>query len=132
MIRLAPARVAVALLYMGLIVLLSAAHPFQLGSLGLSQRALNLGHVPLFAGLAWVTFWALVGPRLQCALGAAMICGLFALIDEWHQNFVPGRVASLDDLAADGAGIVLGIAVAVLVSEGWRLGGAPANGDTSG
>lgn len=36
-----------------------------------------------------------------------MLATLYALSDEWHQSFVPGRHATLDDAAADIVGIVL-------------------------
>ena len=34
---------------------------------------------------------------------------LFALSDEWHQSFVPGRQCTLADLALDAAGAALGL-----------------------
>jgi VanZ family protein len=39
---------------------------------------------------------------------------LYALTDEWHQSFVPGRVASGWDLFADGLGILSALAVLLL------------------
>lgn len=33
---------------------------------------------------------------------------LYAVSDEWHQSFVPGRDASLGDLAADTVGLLAG------------------------
>ena len=33
-----------------------------------------------------------------------ILCLLYALSDEWHQSFVPGRNASLYDAAVDGIG----------------------------
>jgi VanZ family protein len=33
-----------------------------------------------------------------------ILCLLYALSDEWHQSFVPGRVASLYDIVVDGLG----------------------------
>ena len=41
----------------------------------------------------------------------------YALTDEWHQRFVPGRVASVRDLAADGLGIA---AAWVILIVFWR------------
>ncbi len=37
-------------------------------------------------------------------LAAARACVLYGVTDEVHQRFVPGRDASLGDLAADAAG----------------------------
>ena len=33
-----------------------------------------------------------------------ILCLLYALSDEWHQSFVPGRTASLYDIIVDGLG----------------------------
>jgi VanZ family protein len=33
---------------------------------------------------------------------------LYGVLDEWHQSFVPGRVVSVADWAADIIGVVLG------------------------
>lgn len=109
MIRVVPWRAGVAVAYMVAVLFLSSLPGREIARLGLSLFLLNLGHVPLFAGLAWVTLSAFVGPaRVRVPL-AAGICLLFAVLDEWHQSFVPGRVAALSDLLADAAGIVLGI-----------------------
>jgi VanZ family protein len=37
------------------------------------------------------------------------MASLYGVFDEWHQSFVPGRYASLTDVALDVAGAVLGI-----------------------
>jgi VanZ family protein len=93
---------------------------------------MNVGHAPLFAGLAfcvWKTFstvgdvwWA----RYALAFG---ICGACGALDEWHQSFVPGRMASLGDLLVDLAGIagiLLILRVHALQKERHRvLSGAP-------
>lgn len=39
-----------------------------------------------------------------CFYWAFLLCLLYALSDEWHQSFVPGRAASLYDIAVDGLG----------------------------
>ena len=53
---------------------------------------------------------ALRGPeraeRVVLALG---FCALYALSDEWHQSFVPGRDPSGTDVAADVAGACVGV-----------------------
>ena len=33
----------------------------------------------------------------------------YGALDEWHQNFVPGRDVSVGDWVADGVGVVLGL-----------------------
>ena len=43
------------------------------------------------------------------ALLALGFCALYALLDEWHQSFVPGRDSSGTDVAADLAGAYVGV-----------------------
>jgi hypothetical protein len=45
---------------------------------------------------------------------ASVLCLLFAVSDEYHQTFVPGRGGTLSDVAIDG----LGISTAALIA--WR------------
>lgn len=40
-----------------------------------------------------------------------IILALFAISDEWHQSFVPGRFASVPDFITDLAGIVAGVGI---------------------
>jgi VanZ family protein len=47
-------------------------------------------------------------PLAVVAVGASM----FGAVDEWHQRFIPGRSASVDDWQADSAGAVLGLLLA--------------------
>ena len=42
----------------------------------------------------------------------------YAASDEIHQSFVPGRVASVQDFAADGLGILTSVGLLLLF---WRL-----------
>jgi len=51
------------------------------------------------------------------AMGAMMLfCLGYGAIDEWHQSFVPGRIASGADVAADvGGGFLV-----VIGDWGWR------------
>ena len=54
--------------------------------------------------------WARMGrySRIQALLATIFVVMLYALMDEFHQFFVPGRYASLLDWVADLAGGVLG------------------------
>ena len=72
------------------------------------RLAFNLGHVPLFAGLAFCLLQSLPGlgrawgTRYGLAFALSAACGA---LDEWHQSFVPGRDCSLGDFLLDLAGI---------------------------
>lgn len=43
----------------------------------------------------------------KAGLVAFVVTGLYAAGDEWHQSFVPGRVCSVADFAADALGAAL-------------------------
>ena len=49
--------------------------------------------------------------RGMCVLLPALIGGLYAVSDELHQYFVPGRSCELRDVLIDTAGVLLGIAL---------------------
>ena len=74
----------------------------------LVRLALNLGHAPLFAGLAFCVLKSLSGAldassdRYALAFAMSAAC---AALDEWHQSFVPGRYCSLGDFLVDVVGI---------------------------
>jgi VanZ family protein len=73
-----------------------------------------LHHGLAFAGLAVVVLRALARGRLAAVApgsvaGAWLIAVLYGVADEWHQSFVPGRVADWRDLLADGVGAALGL-----------------------
>ena len=116
MIRVNPMRTLLVAAYMAGIYLLSATPGRQLTALGLPAWFFEFGHVPLYAGFAWVTLWALEGGLLLRTALTAAVCMAFALSDEWHQSFVPARVFSFADLGADAVGVALGITL----REGFR------------
>lgn len=71
-------------------------------------------HFSEFAVLGFLTVRAFCYPLLKdswkvsVALSVAYSI-LYAAFDEWHQFFIPGRVASGADLLADASGALLGI-----------------------
>jgi len=83
-------------------------------------------HVLAFGLLAWLVFRALSLPRpivSRVVAVAALLCFAYALSDEWHQSYVPGRTFDLWDLCADAAGIAL-----VLGFQGVRARATRSNG----
>ncbi len=115
-----PGRALLVVAYMAGIAFVSSLSRSELAELGIPSQLAEFGHVPLFGGLAAVALWSLVGPPWRRVLITLVLCLRVALADEWHQQFVPGRVQSLGDVVADGIGILLGIAAAALLSLGWR------------
>jgi VanZ family protein len=71
----------------------------------------NALHVPAYAVLAGAWRWALnawTRARIALAAGAIALTSVYGLLDEWHQSFVPGRYASLTDVALDVVGALVG------------------------
>jgi len=84
----------------------------------------NTLHIPAFAALAWAWHWTLGAwmrardahaLRIQ-SISAFAIASGYGVFDEWHQFLVPGRHASLLDVALDVAGAALGIWLAACLS----------------
>lgn len=101
------------LLYMGFIFALSSIPDdasFSGPALLLAYPNLNnFLHIPLFGGLAWLWLGYLrqTLPNNRTAeILCVTICLLFALSDELHQMFVPGRFASVTDVLLDVVGIL--------------------------
>lgn len=46
---------------------------------------------------------------------AGAFCVMFAVVDEWHQSFVVGRVADYHDVLIDSAGILIGLIIIRIV-----------------
>jgi VanZ family protein len=97
---------------MGLIFALSAQPqlPEPLGP----DRTDVAGHFLVYAGLAVLLWWGLAqwDPTAGWPLIGALVGAMaYALSDEWHQTFVPGRSPSLSDLGVD----VLGAFCALVV-----------------
>lgn len=98
-----------ALLWMGLIFLLSSRTPEQLPNFGPFDLLVKKGsHAVGYAVLGMLLWWALRmsrRPFLWALLGAAV----YALSDEWRQTFVPGRRGSLVDVLIDSLGALVGL-----------------------
>jgi VanZ family protein len=70
------------------------------------------GHLILFAGLGFLFARFVAGIRnvafLQLLTVTALFCLIYAITDEGHQYFVPGRTSEIGDLTADTIGGFLG------------------------
>jgi VanZ family protein len=78
----------------------------------------KLGHVAGYLVLTLLLLRALRRSGVTAALPVAMAAALaYAVSDEWHQSFVPGRGATAHDVAIDG----IGIGLAALVGTRTRL-----------
>ncbi|HEY8416974.1 MAG TPA: VanZ family protein [Limnochordales bacterium] len=91
-------------------------------------------HAAAYLGLGVVAHWAFAArfrwPFLRTACAAVLLAGVYGIVDEFHQSFVPGRERSWQDVAADTCGAALG----QLVLWAWpahpagQQGGAQAGG----
>jgi VanZ family protein len=65
-----------------------------------------------------ILFWLLVrGPMARRPYLALLLCVLYALTDEGHQVFVPGRTASLYDVALDSSGALFSHFLTTAIAE---------------
>jgi len=112
MIRPIPALAT--LIWMGIIFALSARST-ALVPPGLTTELTSIaGHFTAYAVLS-ALLWRAIDPRnltaRQRAVLALVAAVAYGLTDEWHQSFVPGRDASLLDIAVDGIGALCGLAI---------------------
>ena len=84
------------------------------GNGALCERIIsNLAHIPAYALLSFLWLKSFVGSTSRNhIITSSFILGglvLFAISDEFHQSFVPGRSASFMDIGLDLIGIILGL-----------------------
>lgn len=77
------------------------------------------GHMAAYALLAflWVRPWQHRLPAARAGCLALVLTVLYAISDEYHQTFVPGRDGSVTDVLVDAAGACLALWL------WWRYGG---------
>jgi VanZ family protein len=118
-----PLRWVPAFVMMGLIFLLSSLPASRLPDFGPVDFIIKKGgHATGYALLGLAYFFALP-PRLSAgyrAVLALIMALLFALSDEYHQSFVEGRTSSLRDVAIDGGGATIALAIASIYSSNSR------------
>ncbi len=111
-------RWAPAVLLMAAIFLFSARPSTQLPDFGVWDSVVKKGGHMLGYGLLALAYWwglELEPGRRWLAWGLA-IC--YAITDEFHQSFVPGRHASaIDVFVFDDLGAVLGLALWALIGQ---------------
>lgn len=125
-----------AILYMVFIYRLSSI-PGDAGTAGLEgiiawtpPAVQNLLHIPLFGILAWLWYRTLAGwmtPLPVVYLLVFVVTTGYGVLDEWHQLYIPGRYASLTDIALN----TLGTAVALwIIASSNRLPCQPGTGSS--
>jgi VanZ family protein len=89
---------------------------------GISSASVDVGHMLTRKAAHFteygILFWLLVrGPMAQRPYLALMLCVVYALTDEGHQVFVPGRTASLYDVALDSTGALFSHFLTTAIAE---------------
>jgi len=89
---------------------------------GISAAAIDVGHMLVRKSAHFseygVLFWLLIrGPMAERPYLALMLCVVYALSDEGHQVFVPGRSASLYDVALDSSGALFSHFLITAITE---------------
>lgn len=71
-------------------------------------------HFAMYAVLAGLLLWATRGsrPTALAVLATLLVVSAYGALDEWHQQFIPGRTMELGDWLADSFGALLGAAAA--------------------
>ncbi len=72
-------------------------------------------HFAFYGVLGWTALRAFA-PKGGATRGAVLVVAaiaIFAALDEWHQQFIPGRSMETADWMADVSGAALGLVVAV-------------------
>ncbi len=89
---------------------------------GISAAAVDVCHMLVRKAAHFteygILFWLLVrGPMKERRYLALMLCVVYALTDEGHQVFVPGRTASLYDAALDSTGALFSHFLTTAIAE---------------
>lgn len=96
----------------------------------------KMGHISEFAILYFLARWAILSlifneqktahskvRRWQniiedkTILGATLISVFYAISDEWHQSFVPGRSACVEDVLLDSSAVLVAVVFTGLVDK---------------
>lgn len=104
------------LVWMGLIFIVSAQPTLPSAPSGWDAVLKKTMHVVAYGVLAWLYARAMRGRRVDGAANrqpdeakiraiSAGLAVVYALSDEYHQMFVPGRNGSLVDVGVDGLGV---------------------------
>ncbi len=103
-------------LWMGVIFFLSAQPTLPVIIPSTNDLQSIIGHVSVYAVLAWLIRDALDTAGVRHSwIAAILLCALYGVSDEYHQSFVPNRAPDSFDVAMDVLGAILG----GVVLPGW-------------
>lgn len=96
---------------------------------GEQREALYLQVDDVVRTAAHFTEYAILGGLLMLVFQCIRVKGvwlpwlvgtLYALTDEWHQSFSPGRVCDMKDVFIDVCGVLCGIFICKMIIQRWR------------
>lgn len=83
----------------------------------LTHSIRKIAHFTLYAVLGGLLVWTLFPFTRRAPLYATFVSLLFALSDEFHQSFIPGRSAELTDVLIDTTGAATGALIIFFVLQ---------------
>ena len=108
-----------AILWAGFILVLTSIPGARLPHLPV-QGIDKIVHLTCYGVLAYLTFPALSQTTggMRAAILVMLTISVFGALDEWHQQFIPGRTMDLYDWYADTLGGFLGLLAAIVIRRG--------------
>ena len=81
------------------------------------RMAAHFSEYAVLGGLLLIAFrqFGLMMRWLPWLIGA-----LYAVLDEWHQSYIPGRVCDPADVLLDASGVLCGILLTQFLTKTWR------------
>lgn len=110
---------------MALIFALSGTPADRIPYVGVWDQVVKKGGHLLSYAILTILWLRPLGRRLPCRRAAVLAGGvafLYAITDEFHQTFVPGRNGNCIDVMIDGAGILGALGL-------WQVAGRPTGDD---
>lgn len=83
----------------------------------LTHSIRKIAHFTLYAVLGGLLVWTLFPFTRRAPLYATFISPIYALSDEFHQSFIPGRSAELTDVLIDTAGAATGALILLVLLQ---------------
>ena len=77
----------------------------------------KVGHLGLYGILGGLLAWGVLRSGAAGRWRWVVLGAFYGVTDEWHQSFVPGRTAAVDDLVADAVGVTLGFFIGTWILE---------------
>ena len=84
----------------------------------------KFAHFVLYCGLGFLMVFSVISIKYRSYVSyiiAWLASSLYGVLDELHQNFVPGRGATIADMKLDAVSALAGVVLAAVLIEVWRV-----------